>query len=130
MSVLLLVCGVAGYAAQAEDYPTRSVKLITQGAAASGPDVVARIVAEPLGRLWGQQVVILNHPGAGGSVANSQCTLSDAGASTITYDIDITVPVLVTFTPGFAGYHVVFTSAQTSRGEDTGWRSWGTWQSP
>src|SRR6516225_7340583 len=53
-------------AARAEDYPTRSVKLITQGAAASGPDVIARIVAEHLGRLWGQQVVILNHPGAGG----------------------------------------------------------------
>jgi len=30
-------------AAQAEDFPTRSVKLITQGAAASGPDVIARI---------------------------------------------------------------------------------------
>src|SRR5947209_20119712 len=72
MGVLLLICGVAGYAAQAEDYTTRSVKLITQGAAASGPDVVARIVAEPLGRVWGQQVVILNHPGAGGSVAARQ----------------------------------------------------------
>ena len=54
---LLVVCAVAGFAAQAEDYPTRSVKLITQGAAASGPDVIARIVAEHLGRLWGQQVV-------------------------------------------------------------------------
>src|SRR5262245_3960941 len=42
-------------AAQAEDYPTRSVKLITQGAAASGPDVIARIVAEHLGRLWGSR---------------------------------------------------------------------------
>src|SRR5262245_35538877 len=66
---LLLVCAVGGFAAQAQDYPTRSVKLITQGAAASGPDVIARIVAENLGRLWGQQVIILNHPGAGGSVA-------------------------------------------------------------
>ena len=83
MSVLLLVCGVAGYAAQAEDYPTRSVKLITQGAAASGPDVVARIVAEPLGRLWGQQVVILNHPGAGGSVAARQAASAAADGYTL-----------------------------------------------
>ena len=78
MSVLLLVCVLAGFAAQAQDYPTRSVKLITQGAAASGPDVVARIVAEPLGRLWGQQVVILNHPGAGGSVAARQAASAAA----------------------------------------------------
>src|SRR5262245_66671820 len=41
-------------AAQAEDYPARSVKLITQGAAASGPEVVARIRAEHLGRSWAQ----------------------------------------------------------------------------
>jgi hypothetical protein len=34
---LLVVCAVGGFAAQAQDYPTRSVKLITQGAAASGP---------------------------------------------------------------------------------------------
>jgi tripartite-type tricarboxylate transporter receptor subunit TctC len=54
------------------------VKLITQGAAASGPDVIARIVAEQLGRLWGQQVVILNHPGAGGSVAARQAASAAA----------------------------------------------------
>jgi tripartite-type tricarboxylate transporter receptor subunit TctC len=70
-------------AAQAEDYPTRSVKLITQGAAASGPDVIARIVAEHLGRLWGQQVVILNHPGAGGSVAARQAASAAADGYTL-----------------------------------------------
>jgi len=70
-------------AARAEDYPTRSVKLITQGAAASGPDVIARIVAEHLGRLWGQQVVILNHPGAGGSVAARQAASAAADGYTL-----------------------------------------------
>jgi tripartite-type tricarboxylate transporter receptor subunit TctC len=83
MSVFLLVGAVAGFAAHAQDYPTRSVKLITQGAAGSGPDVVARIVAEPLGRLWGQQVVILNHPGAGGSVAARQAALAAADGYTL-----------------------------------------------
>jgi tripartite-type tricarboxylate transporter receptor subunit TctC len=83
MSVLLLVGAVAGVAAHAQDYPTRSVKLITQGAAGSGPDVVARIVAEPLGRLWGQQVVILNHPGAAGSVAARQAALAAADGYTL-----------------------------------------------
>src|SRR5262249_3241236 len=55
--------------AQAQPYPAKSVKLITQGAAGSGPDVVARLVTDQLARIWGQQVIILNHPGAGGSAA-------------------------------------------------------------
>jgi len=80
---LLVVCAVVGFAAQAEDYPTRSVKLITQGAAASGPDVVARIVAEHLGRLWGQQITVLNHPGAGGSVAARQAASATADGYTL-----------------------------------------------
>jgi tripartite-type tricarboxylate transporter receptor subunit TctC len=45
------------------------VKLVIQGAAGSGTDVVARLVTDQLARLWGQQIVILNQPGAGGSAA-------------------------------------------------------------
>jgi tripartite-type tricarboxylate transporter receptor subunit TctC len=58
--------------AHAQNYPNAPVKLITQGAPASGPDVVARIVADELGKRWGQQIVILNATGAGGSVAAKQ----------------------------------------------------------
>ena len=36
----------------AQDFPTRPVKIITQGAAGSGPDVVARVVFDQLGRQW------------------------------------------------------------------------------
>jgi len=55
--------------ADASDYPSRPVKIITQGAAGSGPDVIARLVAEGLGRLWRQQVLIVNHAGGGGVIA-------------------------------------------------------------
>jgi tripartite-type tricarboxylate transporter receptor subunit TctC len=56
----------------AQDFPTRPVKIITQGAAGSGPDVVARVVFDQLGRQWGQQPVIVNAPGAGGSTSARQ----------------------------------------------------------
>jgi len=46
---------VAAPSIQAQEYPAKPAKLITQGAAASGPDVIARIVVDQLGRLWGQQ---------------------------------------------------------------------------
>ena len=69
----IALCFVAApAAAQAQGYPSAPVKMITQGAPASGPDVVARIVADELSRRWKQQVVILNATGAGGSVAAKQ----------------------------------------------------------
>jgi tripartite-type tricarboxylate transporter receptor subunit TctC len=50
-------------------YPTQPVRIIIQAPAGNGPDVLARIIAERLGQLWGQQVLILNRPGAGGLIA-------------------------------------------------------------
>ena len=64
--------------AHAQDYPNKPVKIITQGAAGSGPDVVARIVFDQLSRLWGQQIVIVNAPGAGGSTAARQAATAFA----------------------------------------------------
>lgn len=52
--------------AQGQAYPAKGVRVVTQGAAGSGPDVIARIVTDQLSRMWNQQVVILNQPGAGG----------------------------------------------------------------
>lgn len=56
-------------ATQAGDYPTRPVQIITPAAAGNSPDVTGRIVADRLGALWKQQIVILNRPGAGGLIA-------------------------------------------------------------
>ena len=67
--MLLLAATVVASEAPANEYPAKPVKIITQGAAGSGPDVITRIVADHLARKWGQQVAILNHPGAGGLVA-------------------------------------------------------------
>ena len=38
-------------------------------AAGSGTDVAMRIVAEQLGKMWGQQTLLVNQPGAGGAIA-------------------------------------------------------------
>jgi tripartite-type tricarboxylate transporter receptor subunit TctC len=69
----LLPCIVAliaaGQPADAQTYPSSPVKIISDSAAGSAPDVITRIVAERLGQVWGQQIVVMNQPGAGGSVA-------------------------------------------------------------
>jgi hypothetical protein len=69
MLVLLALVCAAVTPAWSQTYPARPVKLVTQGAAGSGSDVVARLVTDQLSRMWDQQIVILNHPGAGGSAA-------------------------------------------------------------
>ena len=68
-ALMVLASAAAKPSMCAEVYPDRPVKLVTQGAAGSGPDVIGRIVSDHLGRLWGQQIVIINQPGAGGSAA-------------------------------------------------------------
>jgi tripartite-type tricarboxylate transporter receptor subunit TctC len=55
--------------AQAQTYPAAPVKFITQLAAGSGTDPAMRIVTDRLGKMWGQQTVLVNQPGAGGALA-------------------------------------------------------------
>ncbi|WP_148087258.1 Bug family tripartite tricarboxylate transporter substrate binding protein, partial [Pigmentiphaga humi] len=56
--------------AQAADaYPTRPVTLVTSFSVGSGPDTILRLIADRLGKEWGQRVVVENRPGGGGFVA-------------------------------------------------------------
>ena len=55
--------------AQAADYPDKTVTIISDSGAGASPDVAMRIVAAALDNLWGQQAVVVNHPGANGSIA-------------------------------------------------------------
>ena len=55
--------------ANEDTYPSRYVSIIIQTAPGSGPDVIARMIADRLSQSWGQQVAILNRNGAAGLVA-------------------------------------------------------------
>src|SRR6195952_4341681 len=62
--------------AAAEDYPSRPITLVVPYSAGGGNDVMARIVAEKMSRSLGQQIVIENKGGAGGSIATRQVAKS------------------------------------------------------
>jgi tripartite-type tricarboxylate transporter receptor subunit TctC len=54
-------------------YPTQVVKIVVPFSAGSNTDILARVLADKLGPLWGQTVIVENKPGVPGtvSVANS-----------------------------------------------------------
>jgi len=56
-------------AAQAQEFPTKPVRIITPFPAGAGPEAVLRILAEKLQKTWGKPVVIENKPGANGFIA-------------------------------------------------------------
>ena len=69
--------------ASAQGYPNRHVTIINQTPAGSGPDVICRIVGERLGQLWGQQITVLNKPGAAGLMAAQTAASAPADGYTL-----------------------------------------------
>jgi tripartite-type tricarboxylate transporter receptor subunit TctC len=70
--VSLLVGTILGLAAwsavRAEPYPTRNVEVIVSYGPGGSTDIVARLVAQKLQERLGQTFVVLNRPGAGGTI--------------------------------------------------------------
>jgi tripartite-type tricarboxylate transporter receptor subunit TctC len=50
-------------------YPDKPVKIVVDSAVGGANDVTARILADKLGQIWKQQVIIFNQPGAGGGIS-------------------------------------------------------------
>jgi tripartite-type tricarboxylate transporter receptor subunit TctC len=65
----LAALAITAGSAMAQDYPTQPVRLMVGSSAGGGMDTIARTVAEQLGAVLGQQVVVENKPGAGGTIA-------------------------------------------------------------
>jgi len=58
--------------AGAQDFPSRWIRMVVPFAAGGSTDVVARIVAAAMSKVLGQQVVVDNKSGAGGSIGSAE----------------------------------------------------------
>jgi len=56
----------------AQTYPTQTVRIVVPFSAGSVTDIMARIIADEMGRQWAQQVIVENRPGLPGTVAVAQ----------------------------------------------------------
>ncbi len=70
-------------AALAQDYPDKPVRIIVDSAVGSANDFTARTLADKLGKVWNQQVVILNQPGAGGGISARAAASAPADGYTL-----------------------------------------------
>src|SRR5262249_46443657 len=64
VAALALSAGTVG--AQAQSYPTRTIRLVAPYAPGGIADIAARLVGQKLSEAWGQSVVTENRPGANG----------------------------------------------------------------
>ena len=73
----------AASAAQAQTYPTKNVRVLVPFAAAGPTDVIARLIGQKLGELYGHQFYIENVPGAGGNTGTAQAAKAPADGYTL-----------------------------------------------
>ncbi|HEY9280722.1 MAG TPA: tripartite tricarboxylate transporter substrate binding protein [Eoetvoesiella sp.] len=79
----MLTLGSATSCFAQDKWPSRQVTIVVPFTAGGTTDVVARLVGQKLGELWGQSVVIDNRQGAGGSIGSSIVAKSPADGYTI-----------------------------------------------
>jgi tripartite-type tricarboxylate transporter receptor subunit TctC len=67
-------------------YPSKPVRIIVPVAAGGPTDIVARMLADKLSAMWGQQVFIENRPGAGNNLGTEYVAKSDPDGYTVLFD--------------------------------------------
>ena len=73
--------------AWAQAWPTKPIKFVVPYPPGGGTDVIARIVQEPMSQALGQQIIIDNRGGAGGSIGTDAVAKSPADGYTVLFTL-------------------------------------------
>ena len=74
--LLAIVLALGSAAAHAQGYPARPVKIVVAFSPGGGTDIVARVLGQKLGEIWGQQVIVENRAGASGTIGTEYAAKS------------------------------------------------------
>ena len=84
-SVAVLAIAAGAAAQTPADYPSRPIRIIVPQAAGSGVDLQARVLAQKMGELWGQQGVVENRPGANAIIGMEAAAKANPDGYTLVY---------------------------------------------
>ena len=76
----LLLCATSAFA---QSWPVKPVRYVVPFPAGASPDIIARLLTEQLSRMWGQQVLVDNRSGAGGTVGAAFAAKAPADGYTL-----------------------------------------------
>ena len=64
--------------ASAQDYPNRQVKIVIAFSPSGAIDILGRFIADKLGQMWGQSVIVENRPGGSGNIGAAAASTARA----------------------------------------------------
>jgi tripartite-type tricarboxylate transporter receptor subunit TctC len=82
-ALALALCALLTPAAAAEDWPSRTVKIIVPFGAGATPDIIARMIAEKLQQTLNQNFIVENKPGASGMTGTDAVAKAEPDGYTI-----------------------------------------------
>ena len=82
-AILLALFALLPFGVHAADYPTKAVTIIVPYPPGGTADIFARYIAEGMTKAWKQDVIVQDHPGAGGNIASGQVAHAKADGYTL-----------------------------------------------
>jgi len=128
MRLLALLLFALPLWASAQTYPSKTVRIVSPYPTGSGPDTVARLLADRMAKSWGQQVIVEARPGANGFIAieavkkaapdGHEIVMGDSGHFTVNPSLFKRLPYDVDkdFAPAALIYRTDFLIAVASNG--------------
>ena len=81
--VAIAAAALAFGLAHAQDYPTKTIRLIIPLTPGSGADIAGRIIGQRLNEHWKQPVIVENRPGAGGQIGTAAVVKAEPDGHTL-----------------------------------------------